>query len=106
MRSRRILLVVFLGSIIVSCDNQPLPGIISTEGGKVEGTVENGIMAFKGIPFAAPPVGDLRWKPPQPAQPWEGVKKAYKFAPGSIQNQKLEQSEDCLYLNIWTTAKS
>ena len=106
MRSRRILIFVFLGSIIVSCGNQPLPGIISTEGGKVEGTVENGITAFKGIPFAAPPVGELRWRPPQPVQPWEGVKKADKFAPGSIQNQKLEQSEDCLYLNIWTTAKS
>lgn len=106
MRSIRFLLLMVFGSILVSCGEQALPGIISTEGGNVEGTLENGILAFKGIPFAAPPVGDLRWRPPQPAQPWEGVLKTDRFKPGSIQNQKLEQSEDCLYLNIWTAAKS
>jgi len=106
MKSLRILLLSFLGGLFISCNAQSLSSIIMTEGGKVEGTVENGIKVFKGIPFAAPPVGELRWRAPQPVKPWEGVRKADKFAPGSIQNQKLEQSEDCLYLNIWTTANS
>lgn len=106
MKSYRILLLFFLSCFFISGNAQSLSGIIKIEGGKVEGTVENGINVFKGIPFAAPPVGELRWKAPQPVKPWEGVKRADKFAPGSIQNQKLEQSEDCLYLNIWTTAKS
>jgi para-nitrobenzyl esterase len=106
MKSLKILLIFFLGGLFITSNAQSLSGVIITEGGKVEGTVENGIKVFKGIPFAAPPVGELRWKAPQPVKPWEGVKKADKFAPGSIQNQKLEQSEDCLYLNIWTTTNS
>ncbi len=71
---------------------------------------------FKGIPFAAPPVGELRWKAPQPPIPWEGVKQADRFAPACPQEPyvnrdateypllPLEESEDCLYLNIWTPA--
>jgi|WetSurMetagenome_2_1015567.scaffolds.fasta_scaffold00772_6 para-nitrobenzyl esterase len=106
MKSYKILLLFFLSGLFISGNAQSLSAIIMTEGGKVEGTVENGIKVYKGIPFAAPPVGELRWKAPQPVKSWEGVKKADKFAPGSIQNQKLEQSEDCLYLNIWTTANS
>ena len=106
MKSLKILLLFFFVALFSSFSEQSLPDIIKTESGKVEGTVENGIRAFKGIPFAAPPVGNFRWKAPQPVKPWDGVLKADKFAPGSIQNQKLEQSEDCLYLNIWTTANS
>ena len=92
MKSIKILLLFFLGALFSSFSEQSLPGIIKTENGKVEGTVENGIRSFKGIPFATPPVGNLRWKAPQPVKPWDGVLKADKFAPGSIQNQKLEQS--------------
>ena len=106
MKTLKILLLLIAGVLFSSSKEQSLPLIIKTESGKVEGTVENGIMAFKGIPFAAPPVGDLRWKAPQSVKSWDGVLKADKFAPGSVQNQKLEQSEDCLYLNIWTTANS
>jgi para-nitrobenzyl esterase len=106
MKAFNILLLFLIGVLFSSCKEQSLPEIIKTKSGKVEGTVENGIRAFKGIPFATPPVGDLRWKAPQPVKPWDGVLKADKFAPGSVQNQKLEQSEDCLYLNIWTTANS
>jgi para-nitrobenzyl esterase len=100
------LLLFFLSGLFFSCNTQSLSTIVLTEGGKVEGTVENGIKVFKGIPFAAPPVGELRWKEPQPVKPWEGELKADKFAPGCPQPQKLEQSEDCLYLNVWTTANS
>jgi para-nitrobenzyl esterase len=104
MKSFRILLLFFLSGLLFSCTDHTLTSIVKTEGGTIEGTVENGIKVFKGVPFAAPPVGELRWKAPQPVKQWEGVLKTDKFAPGSIQNQKLEQSEDCLYLNIWTPA--
>jgi para-nitrobenzyl esterase len=68
------------------------------------------VRVFKGIPFAAPPVGDLRWRAPQPAAHWDGVRKADEFGPVCMQgtggggNQKM--GEDCLYLNVWTGAKS
>src|SRR5690606_2928229 len=62
---------------------------------------------YKGIPFAAPPVGELRWRAPQPAAKWEGVRAADKFGPDPYQGDgKGSVSEDCLYLNIWTPAKS
>ena len=81
-------------------------------GGRVSGVVTNSIAAFKGIPFAAPPVGDLRWKAPQPVRTWSGVKAASSFAPGCMQDTGLAKlfgapdaiSEDCLYLNVWTPA--
>jgi para-nitrobenzyl esterase len=81
---------------------------VNVEQGVVEGTIEEGLRVFKGIPFAAPPVGDLRWKAPQPAEKWTGVKHTSEFAPASIQagNPSSGKSEDCLYLNIWTPAKS
>ena len=63
---------------------------------------------FKGIPFAEPPIGDLRWRAPQPAKKWEGILKTNKFAPGpnARGNPPSGKSEDCLYLNIWTPAKT
>jgi para-nitrobenzyl esterase len=82
-------------------------------GGAVEGVVKDSIASFKGIPFAAPPVGDLRWRSPQPVKPWTGVKKADEFAPGPMQDTAFgamlggpqKVSEDRLYLNLWTGAK-
>jgi para-nitrobenzyl esterase len=81
-------------------------------GGKLTGVERDGIVSFKGIPFGAPPVGDLRWKAPQPVKPWTGTKTADTFAPGCIQapspflRMAPNFSEDCLYLNVWTPAKS
>ncbi len=80
-------------------------------GGEVSGTAENGMSIFKGIPFAAPPVGPLRWKAPAPVRPWSGVKHADAFAhacmqPPNSQGNTAPVSEDCLYLNVWTPAKS
>lgn len=83
-------------------------------GGELQGVVADGVASFKGIPFAAPPVGDLRWKAPQPVKPWTGVRKAGAFGPGPMQDTRMiammggstEVSEDCLYLNVWTAAKS
>jgi para-nitrobenzyl esterase len=87
---------------------------VPVTGGRVAGTVANGIASFKGIPFAAPPVGDLRWKAPQPVKPWPGVKKATTYASSCMQDPMFEKlfaatsglSEDCLYVNVWTPAKS
>ena len=80
-------------------------------GGEVSGIAENGIAVFKGIPFAAPPVGPLRWKAPAPVRPWVGVKHADAFAHACMQaphsqGNTAPVSEDCLYLNVWTPAKS
>ncbi len=80
------------------------------EDGSLQGTTEDGLRVYRGIPYAAPPVGDLRWRPPQPAAKWEGVRAADKFGRACIQtNQAIANlpapSEDCLYLNVWTPAK-
>ena len=96
---------------------------VTVKNGKLEGLPGNDprVTVFKGIPFAKAPVGDLRWKRPFPADPWEGVLKAYKFGPISVQDQPgvgtdiycqewhvdpdIPMSEDNLYLNVWTPAK-
>lgn len=77
----------------------------------VPGTSDE-VRVYKGIPFAAPPVGDLRWRAPQPATHWEGVRKADQFGPVCMQQARgpaasgPAPSEDCLYVNVWTAAKS
>ncbi len=82
--------------------------------GTLEGTIDSiGIHSFKGIPYAQPPVGDLRWKEPQPAANWNGVRKADHFGNNAMQKnvfgdmnfRSSGMSEDCLYLNVWTPAK-
>jgi para-nitrobenzyl esterase len=109
-------------ALVISCAYPALAQISTAKviGGIVEGVVKDGIASFKGIPFAAPPVGELRWKPPQPVMPWKGVRKADGFGPAPIQDAGamavLDQlvklgllqpkfSENCLYLNVWTGAK-
>lgn len=84
---------------------------VRVEDGLLQGTVEDGLRVYRGIPYAAPPVGDLRWRPPQPAPKWEGVRAADQFGRACVQtNQAIANlpapSEDCLYVNIWTPAKS
>jgi para-nitrobenzyl esterase len=74
---------------------------VLTSHGFVRGVVENDLTVYRGIPFAAPPVGDLRWRPPQPAEKWEGVREATRFAPDPYQgNGSGNVSENCLYLNL------
>ena len=86
------------------------PPKIKVSGGAVVGESADGLNAFKGIPFAAPPVGDLRWKAPQPVVAWSGDKDATKFGPSCSQNSRLgaeaKTSEDCLYLNVYAPAKA
>lgn len=89
--------------------------IVRTETGLIRGEVVDvqgtQVRVFRGIPFAAPPVAGLRWRPPQPGKPWEDVRECRKFGPACPQppdrvyaSRFGEQSEDCLYLNVWTTA--
>jgi para-nitrobenzyl esterase len=80
----------------------------------LQGIQSSGISMFKGVPFAEPPVGGLRWKEPQPVKNWEGIRKADHFGPRAMQLPVYNDmqfrsdgiSEDCLYLNIWTPAKT
>jgi len=76
---------------------------VQTEGGAVRGVSAPGVRVFRGIPYAAPPVGSLRWRPPRPAGPWEGVRSAEEFGASCPQPAALEpMTEDCLTLNVWT----
>ncbi|GGY50197.1 carboxylesterase/lipase family protein [Pseudoduganella albidiflava] len=87
---------------------------VKVDGGRIEGRIEDGVRVFKGIPFAAPPVGELRWQAPQPVRPWQGVRQAGDFGNRCMQLPLFSdmvfrspgQSEDCLYLNVWAPASS
>jgi para-nitrobenzyl esterase len=118
-----LLIALSFGGITTSSSAAP-PGWSSTdlivdpikiESGYVAGTVigdpENAVHIYRGIPYAAPPVGDRRWKAPQAVGPWEGIREATQFSPIAIQtggpflSMGLTESEDCLYLNVVTPAK-
>lgn len=85
---------------------------ITLADGELQGGIDEGIFVFKGIPYAAPPVGEQRWRAPQPVLPWQGVRRALHFSAASWQNRDYclamgggdpgDFSEDCLYLNVWT----
>jgi para-nitrobenzyl esterase len=79
---------------------------VHVDSGMISGvaTTSADVRVFKGVPFAAPPTGDLRWRAPKPAAHWDGVRKADQFSPVCMQG--TTGSEDCLYLNVWTGAKS
>ena len=87
---------------------------VKTQYGVLKGFEQGGVKKFLGVPFAQAPVGELRWKAPQPVQPWEGVREAKQFSDdpmqpdifGDMAFRGTGRSEDCLYLNIWTTAKT
>jgi para-nitrobenzyl esterase len=110
-----LLLVTVLASIHFSTQASDT---LRVEGGKISGATSSDrrVSIYKGIPFAAPPLGDLRWKAPQPAKKWSGVRACDAFGPSPLQNEpipfsmwsaeflipKTPISEDCLYLNVWT----
>ena len=91
--------------------------VVTVAGGQIAGAQANGtdVRVYKGIPFGAPPVGELRWRPPQPVEPWEGVRDATAFGPACLQTLRPvdhfygqmvdEMGEDCLYLNVWAAAQ-
>jgi para-nitrobenzyl esterase len=92
-----------------------IPAQVKTDKGTVEGepTADGQVMAYKGIPFAAPPIGKLRWAPPAPAEPWTGIRSAHDFGYHCVQTATYADmafhdpgpSEDCLTLNVWTPAE-
>ena len=88
---------------------------VSVKGGILEGTRQAAIRIFKGVPFAAPPVGEHRWRAPQPVRAWEGALNADEWGArcmqgemfdGPLNSREDEMSEDCLYLNVWTPART
>ena len=109
-RNSLLLLAVALTSTAVAAER------VKTHSGIVEGKVnsDSTVRIFRGIPFAAPPVGDLRWRPPQPVKPWKGVRQAVEFGPRCVQGRVFgdmvfrsrEMSEDCLSLTVWAPARS
>ncbi len=88
---------------------------IQVTGGLIKGAADDGVRVYKGIPYAAPPVGDLRWRPPQPVEAWDGVRDASEFSADCMQAPYDESSfyyrparpisEDCLCLNVWTASE-
>src|SRR5215472_5241803 len=106
MRANRLLrlaaIALLLGSVSVPLDaqilDQAIPGDpVSVTGGRVAGNLlPGGVKAYLGIPFAAPPMGDLRWKEPQPVIPWKGIREALTLPPACMQTGIAEPiSEDC-----------
>ncbi len=89
-----------------------MDGMVEVQGGRLRGAERNGVWSFSGIPYAAPPVGPLRWRPPVAPTPWTGIKECEQFGPIAPQTPPIpgmsvggatdEQSEDCLTLNVWT----
>ncbi len=121
---RNVLSVAFLiaALLLSACagpeaiqDSTTNRAIVAIDGGKIAGARDaDAVWSYKGIPFAAPPIGKLRWRPPQPVVAWEGERDATRFAPACLQTRRAEGSfygqivdrmdEDCLYLNIWTSS--
>ncbi len=113
--------ILLIGLTVAFNGTAQLPVSIAVTGGNVSGKTEpDGLSSFKGIPFAAPPTGVLRWKAPQSVKPWKGTLSCTRFGPAPMQANPVPFSmwtqewlipakpisEDCLYLNVWTTAKS
>ncbi|WP_342249005.1 carboxylesterase/lipase family protein [Sphingomonas sp. OTU376] len=114
-----ISILSFAGLVLPACaQNQARPELVKTAQGEVRGTVEDDAKVYRGIPFAAAPVASLRWKPPQPAAPWRGVRQVAEFGPSCPQGRipasggreanaiRGASSEDCLTLNIWAPVRS
>jgi para-nitrobenzyl esterase len=100
-------LLALSGSCPVLAETGSIAPTARTSAGVLEGLRSGGGTAFLGVPYAAPPVGDLRWEPPQPPQAWTGTRKAAQFSPACPQLpagwlRYPVWSEDCLYLNVWT----
>ncbi|TLP79256.1 carboxylesterase/lipase family protein [Maribacter sp. ACAM166] len=117
MKNFQILLfALFLSyNCIIAQETNSFPVQVKIENGTIEGNYDThtGIQRYFGIPFAQPPVGELRWKAPQPLGDWEGIKETKSFGPrpmqtivfGDMNSRSNGVSEDCLYLNVWTPAK-
>jgi para-nitrobenzyl esterase len=111
MASAKYLAALVAGGVLLSTGAlaQSAPATVKTETGLVQGKVDDGVLSFKGVPFAKPPLGDLRWRPPEPAAPWTGVRVADQYGHDCMQKPfpsdaaplGTEPAEDCLVLNVW-----
>ena len=114
-----LVVVCLAGAGAAPAAGQDAGGVVTVEGGQLAGApspLGDEVMVYRGVPFAAPPVGDLRWRPPEPPAAWEGVRDATAAAPACMQNPLPaavrtfydagvdRMDEDCLYLNVWTAA--
>src|SRR5215213_2687818 len=112
---RRLLPIVLatLAPLAISAQAPTAPAARTAQGVVRGVALATGVRAFRGIPFAAPPVRELRWRPPQPARAWTGVRAADRFGPQCMQARIYSDmmfrnegtSEDCLYLNVWAPAR-
>jgi para-nitrobenzyl esterase len=110
MKIIRILVFLFIMSVLPAgvFAGEKSSDVIRIHNGQIIGRLEGGVRVFLGIPYAAPPVGDLRWKAPVEAAPWNSIKECKDFGlscPQPKQKDSGKFSEDCLYLNVWTPAK-
>jgi para-nitrobenzyl esterase len=104
--------LVAAGAALAADKTKPAGPVVATDKGKVQGRVENGVAAWLGMPFAAPPVGPLRWRAPQPAAAWDGVRQADAYGsdcmqlpfPSDAAPLGTPPAEDCLYVNVWSPA--
>ncbi len=118
---KKTLLLSVLALALAACQSAPNNPVLTIEGGQIQGVVLEdvpGVYVYRGIPYAAPPIGENRWKAPQPVVPWEGVRVCDQFGhppfqaahyPGGYTTEwgygeEAPYSEDCLYLNVWTKA--
>ncbi|HEX5353350.1 MAG TPA: carboxylesterase family protein [Rhodanobacteraceae bacterium] len=112
LRVATVLAAIAVAFIVIpSCiaSTAPTAPVVQVASGRIRGVQHDGVDIFKGIPFAAPPAGRLRWRPPQPVKPWAGVRPAIRFghdcmqilSPGDATPRSTRPSEDCLYLNVW-----
>jgi len=109
---RKQWLLVGLAVIALPANCSAAAALALTASGPISGVRAGGLTVYEGVPFAAPPTGELRWRPPEPVAPWTGIRSATAFAPACMQEgvsmpgeMPPKVSEDCLYLNIWTPAK-
>jgi para-nitrobenzyl esterase len=114
MRLSLILSSLILTSVPLSASAQDTPVSVTVETGALKGSIEDGVASWKGIPFAAPPVGALRWRAPQPAAAWQGERDATAYGhdcmqvpfPSDAAPLGTPPAEDCLYANVWRPAKA
>jgi para-nitrobenzyl esterase len=112
-RVTKLLLCSLAGLAAIGVGAVPqAPPLVRVDSGQLQGVVDDGVVSYKGIPFAAPPVGELRWRPPQQVAPWTGVRQAAEFGSDCMQGRfgtppaQGGPSEDCLCLNVWRPASA